>query len=461
MSEQTAGRLYFVPLAPARGVFRKHRALGMGVANVLAALLSADGFPITTMNYSPEEAEDPARHLLGGEVADRVWTAVGGSYDLKKIAPLKLVIVPPAAESAAGERAFSPADEENLEGFVREVREWLGEFGSGERQSGFRGPVARTLEQFAVDAWQNALIWLAHEVTTVVDKEFLDTLREGMEFFAERVGDPYAGRRVRELALELAPLMSAKRRPEGDGEMAGALKRMSRQLDPAGMEFIHPVLDLGVKRGADRPAFRACRGYVLFTLGRPGEALRDFEALEKAGLVRPALFAKGRAYFAQAEAEKAVAAFDAALKTSRPGELFTDVVLGQDAEPDPDGTTWRGMLLAARAEVELFLEKYAQAEKTATRALEEGARESDALITIARAQLDRGVRLLERGKPEEATPLLRKHMETIERVYEINPRFDEVEAGLAVAEQLGDSELLERWRRRERELAERHGLTGS
>jgi hypothetical protein len=122
MPEQPDSKLHFIPFKPTRGLFHKHRARGMGVAIALAELLSKNDFPISIMNVSPAEADDPSALLLQGELADREWAAVGGSYNSKELSPLKLVVVPPSATKPAGEREFDFADDENLDGFVGDLR---------------------------------------------------------------------------------------------------------------------------------------------------------------------------------------------------------------------------------------------------------------------------------------------------------------------------------------------------
>ncbi len=455
MPKQTASKLYLVPFKPTRGVFHKQRARGAGVAIALAELLSRNGFPISIMNFSPEDADDPAALLLGGELGEREWAAVGGYYKLKGLSPLKLVVVPPSSEEPAGEREFDLGDDEGLDGFVAGLREWLGGFGAGERDAPLDDLTPQTPDQLDADTWFYGLEWLVDEVETVLSEEFQRQLGETLKFFRGLLGDPYADRRLRELALTLIGPMQAKRFPalEDEERVMEGVGMLSSRMNAAGIEEILPALDEGVERGADRVAFRACRAYVLLTLDRAEEAVEDFKAVKEAGAERPALFGLGRAYTYLNRTSEARRVLERALKKTKPGEPFADIVHGVDAPPAGDGRTWLGMLLAARGQAELDAGDFAAAEKSLLGALEEGTDEPGTLDLLA-STYGQWAEQQTPKKRREAVRLFKEQLAALERLYRIDPRYELIGEALTAATEIRNPAIEKVWLRRKEELEE-------
>ncbi|HEV2765237.1 MAG TPA: hypothetical protein VGV38_19800, partial [Pyrinomonadaceae bacterium] len=153
----------------------------------------------------------------------------------------------------------------------------------------------------------------------------------------------------------------------------------------------------------------------------------------------------GQARFQMEDFEGAAAAFDEALKLSRPGEPFVDPAGGTDLAPRPDASKWPGVCLGARGFAEMRAGHFAEAEASLRRALDEGDKPTHALELLAHVYRNWGLMLLNIGEETEGRRRFAQHLEVLERLYAIAPAIDEVEAALSVAEYFEDEAVKEHW----------------
>lgn len=422
--------MILLPLQPQNGSYAEARALGHGASAALARCLSS----IDVAELEDPQIEDPLAYVLRLGRSNMVDTStfIGGTFE-----PAGVVV-----------RSLQRADGSSID-----VDLWTTAF-SAELDKVATWLSTSTVDvparpsdaaEFAAEAHAAGALWLAGEVKSVIDEEFQETLAAAKTALESRYGSAYVERRARETAIALTQVMIGKRRPEALDLVTDLLGEVAVHLPPAGAESLVAIVDAGVDQGIDRDAFRAARGYVLLLLGRPDAALADFARVRDAHPLAGA-FGVGRVHLAKQDWRAAQQAFDEALQYADPGRPFSDIVRGSDAESEPDAGTWRGLLLAGRGLAELRLGQFPDSVATLEAALDADADRWTTLGYLAHAY--RNWAIDGEVSDDEARSMLEKHVDALERRYELHPDADDVRAALDVARLHGDERLARRWNAR-------------
>jgi tetratricopeptide (TPR) repeat protein len=439
--------MFIIASSPSGEPFKRRRALGVGLAAVLSTLTAERGFGLDVLDYTPPV--DDLLAALESDGLDLDRRLVGGVHHLEQPFFVELVVVEAPHAREVARRRFTFTPEQAVSPWADDVVAWLKTLGP---PGGGAGPAvrARTMRGVILEAWMTGVEWLLGQVPSVADAEFLEALRDCAGEMAAQLGDAWMVRRIRPFIASIVPEMAAKRAPTGTDAVSAALRGLAARVDPAGMEYLWPVLDAGLAQGADVPAWRACRAQVLLALGRTDEAAEELDLL-RSDQPLDASLGMARSFIQTGQWKRAVELIDETLALSEGNEPFIDITQGPEAWGA--GVTWRGILLAVRGEAELGAKQFKNAERTLREALEAGTNEALVLRLLASTYRSWSFAEADEKHSESARVLLRKHLEYLDRVFALDPSPHEVRAALDVVHVLNDPSLEETWIGRARMLS--------
>lgn len=426
--------LFLLPFAVEGGPTVEPRALGLAMAEVLALALCARSFPIDVETTRVEGADGaPA------------GTGVVGHCRLTDGLSLRLETVTLPGGARSGERTFDLSIPDLLETLDRIV-DWLREHGVGRGRQG--GVPPSSLPDMILAARMLALEWQARAAPVLPTQEILDDLSEIEQLALARIGDAYMDRMIREWIIVICQLMMLKREPSPEDPFASGLT--VERDDPDGVEHLFELVNEGVERGTDRGAYAACRVALLHHLDRQADALAFVDEIKEHSTL-DGWYWKARCLHAAGRCEEAIEAAHEGLAIAPEGR-FRDIVRGTNAEPDPGESTWRGVLLLVTGAAQVGAGQHRSAIGTLREARRLGADAVSALSYTARAYRGWSDMESRSSRRARALVLLRRHVATLEQIFQRQPRMEEVTAALDVADLLGDLSIKRRWKIRQSSL---------
>jgi tetratricopeptide (TPR) repeat protein len=434
---------FLLPFAPTDAAFVEHRAFGAGYAEVLSLALAARGHPIDFVPWMPEVA-DFLMHARAAASSSGVPAGIGvvGLYPLATRSSLRLVAVTVPEGDVVAERTFDLLAQD-MSAALDDIGRFIGACGQLRGRPG--GAAPPSFADLHLAARMLALEWSVEFLSSILDPGFQGRLAAIAREVIHELDRPYLDRMAREFVIVLAQLMRKKMHPAGGDALSHVLGGMVDLVGPAGKEHLFAVVDAGLARGGDRVAFVACRVALLHHLGLQEDALA---AVDELRLLSPVdgWYWTTRCLVVSGRFDQAIDSADEGLRVA-PDAPFRDIVRGSDAAPE-SSATWRGSLLLMKGAAQLGAKRFLAATVSLREALRLGTDEFSALEHLAHAYRNWGAAELEKGRHLQGVALLRKHGEVLERLFEICPRREEVQAALSVVDFLGQLSLKRRWEAR-------------
>ncbi|HSR50475.1 MAG TPA: hypothetical protein VLV83_06575 [Acidobacteriota bacterium] len=454
-------RLFWAPMTPRGGDFQRRRALGMGLASVAGDLMSRYGLDFPTYGIRAGDYSTPAQFFLQAQGRPG-WLGICGCYD-DDLHELEFQIVDVASSHASEEEGF-PGPGSGESHWTHPLALWLCHHAGGDPDRLEPPPEADPCDvgEMLTEAHAAGLQWLGGEVASPFEEEFVSALDEAFKHFDHQIGHASSESPLRLSLLWLAQEVGdyQRRLSRGDPDQqeegpqedvdSDVLRELRFNLDPAPFKPVWALLEKGIRAGADRWAFRACRGYVNLALGRPTASLEDFRLLRQRLPVQGHL-ALARAYERMEEPDQAVQEFSKAVALAGDDQPFSDIVAGRDQPIAENAAPLRAHLLFARGRCQWLFGRFGPAQQDLEQSVGEEGLRAASLEILAHLFRDWAIALDRRGVPQAAEKL-RRHLEVLEKLYSLRPNVQDVEAALDAARRLGDSEALEKWRQREGRL---------